>query len=73
VYVPPTSRPAVSCAAGSASFDLNPVREQLLQLPDTTLNVRLIFSTGEASTWRLGAGTVREVKKMLLLTKNAGS
>jgi hypothetical protein len=59
------SRPAVSCVSGNGSFDLSPVASTLATLPDKTLKIRLRFDNDESSTWQLGGGTVRELKKLV--------
>lgn len=66
-YAPPAYRPALSCASGSAGFDLIPVVGALEKIPEKTLKIRLRFSTGDTSYWQLGAETVRELKRMLAL------
>jgi hypothetical protein len=58
-------RPAVSCVSGNGSFDLSPVASTLATLPDKTLKIRLRFDNDETSTWQLGGGTVRELKKLV--------
>jgi hypothetical protein len=58
-------RPAVSCVSGNGSFDLSPVASTLATLPDKTLKIRLRFDNDETSTWQLGSGTVRELKKLV--------
>ncbi|MBC7882965.1 MAG: hypothetical protein H7Y37_16865 [Anaerolineae bacterium] len=57
-------RPAVSCVTGNGSFDLSPIASTLATLPDKTLKIRLRFDNGETSTWQLGGGTVRELKRL---------
>jgi hypothetical protein len=59
------SRPAVSCVSGNGSFDLSPIASTLATLPDKTLKIRLRFDNEETSTWQLGSGTVRELKKLV--------
>ncbi|MEM6256496.1 MAG: hypothetical protein AAF821_26605 [Cyanobacteria bacterium P01_D01_bin.156] len=59
VYVP-----AVNCSVGGSRFDLMSVKDKIAELPDTTLDVRLLFSNGIVESWRLGKGTVREIKAL---------
>lgn len=63
----PIYRPAVSCVNGNASFDLSPVASTLATLPDKTLKIRLRFDNDETSSWQLGSGTVRELKRLVSL------
>ncbi len=56
--------PAVDCSVGGGRFDLATVRDQIPTLPDKTLDVRLLFSNGVVETWRLGRGTVREIRAL---------
>lgn len=60
----PVFRPPAFCLAGSASFQFDHLAQSFAALPAQTLDVRLIFSTGETSAWRLGEGTVQELKKL---------
>ncbi|MEM8612968.1 MAG: hypothetical protein AAGF93_13190 [Cyanobacteria bacterium P01_H01_bin.105] len=59
VYVP-----AVDCSVGGGRFDLIPVRDKIADFPNKTLDVRLLFSNGVVENWRLGKGTVREIKAL---------
>ena len=61
---PPVYTPGVNCSAGAALFDLTPVQEEIAALPEQTLNVRLLFSNGVTEYWRLGGGTVSELKRL---------
>lgn len=56
--------PAVDCSVGGGRFDLASVKDQISTLPDKTLDVRLLFSNGVAETWRLGRGSVREIRSL---------
>jgi hypothetical protein len=56
--------PAVDCSLGGARFDLSPVQAAIAQLPDTTLDVALVFSNGQTEMWRLGQGTVEAIKTL---------
>ncbi|AGY59833.1 hypothetical protein [Gloeobacter kilaueensis] len=66
-YTPPLYHPPVSCATGSAAFDLQSEIPALTKLPEKTLAVRLQFSDGETSNWHLGADTVRELKRLIAI------
>ncbi|NEQ48054.1 MAG: hypothetical protein F6K00_32790 [Leptolyngbya sp. SIOISBB] len=61
---PPVYTPGVNCSAGAALFDLTPVQDEIAALPEQTLNVRLLFSNGATEYWRLGGGTVSELKQL---------
>jgi hypothetical protein len=63
-YSPSTYIPGVECSEGSAIFDLTPVQAAIATLPDTTLQVRLLFSNGATEYWQLGGGTVSELKNL---------
>lgn len=63
-YAPSTYIPGVECSEGSAIFNLKPVQAEIVSLPEKTLRVRLLFSNGATEYWRLGGGTVRELKKL---------
>ena len=56
--------PSVDCSVGGGRFDLASVRDQIPNLPDKTLDVRILFSNGVVETWRLGRGTVRELRNL---------
>lgn len=58
----PTYVPAENCSVGGGRFDLRPVQDAIAQLPNKTLDIRLEFNNGEVETWRLGRGTVEEMK-----------
>ncbi len=59
--------PAVTCSAGSNSFDLTKLAGGLAQLPNQTLQVKLVFSNGEIQKWHLGKGTVQAIKDLLAI------
>lgn len=63
-YAPSTYIPGVECSEGSALFNLAPVQAELVNLPDKTLQVRLLFSNGATEYWQLGKGTVSEMKNL---------
>ena len=63
-YSPPTYIPGVDCSTGLAFFDLQPVQAEMANLPETTLQARLLFSNGMTHNWQLGGGTVRELKTL---------
>jgi hypothetical protein len=52
-YIPP-----VECSFGRSRFDLTPVKEAIAQLPNKTLDVKLLFNNGMSEKWRLGSKTV---------------
>lgn len=56
--------PAQNCSVGGGRFDLTPVTDAIAQLPNKTLNVRLVFSNGLTENWRLGQGTVEQLKRL---------
>lgn len=67
-YVPPTAYvPANTCSAGSSRFDISQLAGAIAQLPPQTLQVKLVFSNGETSQWRLGDRTVKALKELLTL------
>ena len=63
-YAPTTYIPGVECSTGLAFFDLAPVQSEIAALPEQTLRVRLLFSNGATEYWRLGGGTVSELKRL---------
>ncbi|MBV8882727.1 MAG: hypothetical protein JO235_01820 [Chroococcidiopsidaceae cyanobacterium CP_BM_RX_35] len=70
--------PAVTCSAGGNKFDLTKLVDALAQLPNQTLEVKLVFSDGETQNWHLGKTTVKAIKDLLairqqLMTKKRGS
>jgi hypothetical protein len=56
--------PAVDCSLGGARFDLLSVQAEIARLPETTLDVELLFSNGQTEMWRLGQGTVEALKML---------
>ena len=56
--------PAAECSFGGGRFDLLPVKDAIAQLPNKTLNVKLLFSNGLVENWRLGRGTVENMKEL---------
>lgn len=63
-YVPATYILPVDCSAGRAQFDLSSVKNEIAQLPNKTLNVKLIFNNGMTENWHLGGGTVTALKEL---------
>ncbi len=59
--------PAVTCSAGSNKFDLTKLAGALAQLPNQTLQVKLVFSNGQIQNWHLGKGTVQAIKDLLAI------
>jgi hypothetical protein len=62
-YATATYIPPVECSFGRSRFDLMPVKEAIAQLPDKTLNVKLLFNNGITQEWRLGRKTVEIIKE----------
>lgn len=56
--------PAQNCSVGGSRFDLASIKDDIAQLPNKTLNVRLVFSNGLTERWRLGRGTVEQLKRL---------
>ncbi|MBV9387696.1 MAG: hypothetical protein JOZ78_14845 [Chroococcidiopsidaceae cyanobacterium CP_BM_ER_R8_30] len=59
--------PAVTCSAGSDRFNLTKLTDALAQLPNKTLQVKLVFSDGETQNWHLGKETVKAIKDLLAI------
>jgi hypothetical protein len=59
--------PAVTCSAGSNRFDLTKIAGAIAQLPNRTLQVKLVFSNGEIQNWHLGKKTVQAIKDLLTI------
>ncbi len=59
--------PTVTCIAGSNQFDLTELTEAIAQLPNRTLQVKLVFSDGETQNWHLGKTTVQAIKDLLAI------
>ncbi len=72
-YVAPTYIPPVQCSAGGTRFDLKPVKEQIANLPNKTLTIKLIFNNGATDTWKLGGGTVKAMKELPIFQKSPGT
>jgi len=70
---PPVYHPPIACLNGSAGFDLAPISNDLVKLPERTLKVRLRFDNGETSGWQLGGGTVRELKRLVAIRDSLAS
>lgn len=58
-YIPP-----VECSFGGSRFDLTEVSEAIAQLPEKTLDIRLVFSNGIVENWRLGKKTIQQLKQL---------
>jgi len=67
-YASATYIPPVECSFGGSRFDLNPVKEAIAQLPDKTLDMRLVFSNGIVENWQLGKKTVEQIKQLPSIT-----
>ena len=59
--------PTVTCNAGSNQFDLTKLASAIAQLPNRTLQVKLVFSNGEIQNWHLGKATVQAIKNLLAI------
>jgi len=59
--------PTVTCNAGSNKFDLTKLVDALAQLPNQTLQVKLVFSNGKIQNWHLGKATVQAIKDLLAI------
>lgn len=66
-----TELQAVSCTAGSSRFNITPLASAIAQLPPETLQMKLVFSNGATSQWRLGQKTVQALKALLVLPENS--
>ncbi len=59
--------PSVTCSAGSSRFNIAPFARAIAQLPPQTLQMKLIFSNGATSQWKLGEKTVQALKELLAI------
>lgn len=59
--------PSVTCSAGSSRFNIAPLANAIAQLPPQTLQMKLIFSNGATSQWKLGEKTVQALKELLAI------
>lgn len=59
--------PTVTCIAGSNQFDLTKLTDAIAQLPNRTLQVKLVFSDGATQNWHLGKATVQAIKNLLAI------
>ena len=66
-YAPPVYIPPVSCSAGGSRFDISQLAGTIAQLPPKTLQVKLVFSNGATSNWRLGEKTVQALKDLVTI------
>ncbi len=66
-------RNPVTCSAGSSRFDISQLADAIAQLPNKTLQVKLVFSDGATSNWRLGDKTVRALKDLLTIRQTPTS
>ncbi|MBW4444703.1 MAG: hypothetical protein KME10_26585 [Plectolyngbya sp. WJT66-NPBG17] len=62
IYSPPTF-----CNACLTQFEISPLKNEIAQLPDQTLQVQLSFSNGENQIWHLGRGTVQALKRLVAI------
>lgn len=72
-YAPATYLPPVACSHGSSRFDLSSVKQQIAQLPDRTLQVKLIFNNGITQNWQLGKRTVKALKELPAIKQVIGN
>lgn len=63
----PTYVPAATCSAGGSRFDISKLASAIAKLPPQTLQVKLVFSNGATSDWRLGEKTVQALKDLLTI------
>jgi hypothetical protein len=63
--------PSVTCSAGSSRFNIAPLAGAIAQLPNQTLQMKLIFSNGKTSDWRLGQKTVQALKDLLTVRQTS--
>ena len=59
--------PTVTCNAGSNKFDLTKLAGAIAQLPNRTLQVKLMFSDGKSQNWHLGKATVQAIKDLVVI------
>ena len=57
--------PSVICNAGSSRFNIAPLASTIDQLPPQMLQMKLVFSNGATSEWKLGQKTVQALKALL--------
>jgi hypothetical protein len=65
--------PSVTCSAGSSRFNIAPLASAIAQLPPQTLEMKLIFSNGATSQWRLGEKTVQALKELLVIRQTSSN
>lgn len=63
-YSPASTISALECSFGGNRFDLTQVKDAIAQLPDRTLDLRLVFSNGVVENWRLGKKTIQQIKQL---------
>lgn len=66
-----TTLPSVSCNAGSSQFNIAPLADAIGQLPPQALQMKLIFSNGATSQWKLGQKTVQALKNLLTVRQTS--
>jgi hypothetical protein len=66
-----TTLPSVSCNAGSSRFNIAPLASAIDQLPPQTLQMKLVFSNGATSQWKLGQKTVQALKNLLAVRQTS--
>jgi hypothetical protein len=65
--------PSVSCNAGSSRFNIAPLASAIDQLPPQTLQMKLVFSNGATSQWKLGQKTVQALKNLLAVRQTSSN
>lgn len=68
-----TTLPPVTCSAGSSRFDIAPLNSAIAQLPPQTLQMKLVFSNGATSQWKLGQKTVQALKNLIAVRQTSPS
>jgi hypothetical protein len=64
-------RPDVTCSAGSSRFSIAPLTDTIAQLPSQTLQMKLIFSNGASSQWKVEKKTVQALKTLLSIRQTS--
>ncbi|OKH43736.1 hypothetical protein NIES2101_29785 [Calothrix sp. HK-06] len=59
--------PSVTCSAGSGRFNIASFTNTISQLTSETLQMKLTFSNGAISQWRLGKKTVQALKELITI------
>ncbi|KAF3889542.1 MULTISPECIES: hypothetical protein [Nostocales] len=62
VYIPPST-----ASGGFSQFDISQLSNDIAQLPNHNLQMRLMFNNGEIQTWHLGKRTVEALKDLVAI------